>query len=66
VIELGDAPEGADSLVRLPLNELKEARLVLTDELIRESLRRDAAAGTDTPAHSEEAAPARPRRNQKR
>lgn len=60
LLELPDAPEGADSTVRLPLAGLKEARLVLTDELVRESLRREAA-----PAHPE-AAPERPRRNQKR
>jgi ribosome maturation factor RimP len=31
----------------LPLNEIGEARLVLTDDLIRESLRRGTAPGTD-------------------
>lgn len=44
LLELPDVKEGADPLVRLPLADLGEARLVLTDELIRESLRRDAAA----------------------
>jgi ribosome maturation factor RimP len=44
VVELPDVPEGQDRMVRLPLSELREARLVLTDELVRESLRRDAAS----------------------
>jgi ribosome maturation factor RimP len=57
VLELADAGEGKDPMARLPLTELKEARLVLTDELVRESLRREAA-----PDDGREAAPARPRR----
>jgi ribosome maturation factor RimP len=48
VVELPDVPEGTDPMVRLPLNELREARLVLTDELVRESLRRDASASKET------------------
>ena len=43
VVELSDAPKGEDPVIRLPLTELKEARLVLTDELVREQLRREAA-----------------------
>jgi ribosome maturation factor RimP len=56
-IELPDVKEGEERLVRLPLGDLGEARLVLTDDLIRESLRRGSApapAGNedteDTPA----------------
>jgi ribosome maturation factor RimP len=44
LLELPDAPEGSDRLARLPLADLAEARLVLTDELVRESLRRGTAA----------------------
>jgi ribosome maturation factor RimP len=40
LIELPDVKEGEERLVRLPLGDLSDARLVLTDELIRESLRR--------------------------
>ncbi|MBV9137996.1 MAG: ribosome maturation factor RimP, partial [Hyphomicrobiales bacterium] len=40
-----DAPEGEDAEVLLPLAEIAEARLVLTDELIREALRRGKRAG---------------------
>lgn len=47
LLELPDVKEGAERLVRLPLADLGEARLVLTDELIRESLRRDAVAAGD-------------------
>lgn len=53
-IELPDVREGDEPMVRLPLSDLAEARLVLTDELVRESLRRgsappaaDVAAETD-------------------
>jgi ribosome maturation factor RimP len=40
LVELRDVKEGQESLVRLPLRDISEARLVLTDELVRESLRR--------------------------
>jgi ribosome maturation factor RimP len=40
-----DAAEGEEAEVLLPLAEIAEARLVLTDELIRESLRRGKRAG---------------------
>jgi ribosome maturation factor RimP len=43
-LELADAREGEDRLVRLPLADLAEARLVLTDDLVRESLRRGSAS----------------------
>lgn len=40
-----DAAQGEEVEVLLPLTEIAEARLVLTDELIRESLRRGKRAG---------------------
>lgn len=39
-LELPDVKEGEERLVRLSLADLAEARLVLTDELVREALRR--------------------------
>jgi ribosome maturation factor RimP len=58
LLELPDVKEGVDPLVRLPLADLGEARLVLTDELIRESLRRDAlASGGDAGGASDEGRP---------
>src|SRR5215218_5394250 len=50
-IELPDVKEGEERLVRLPLGDLGEARLVLTDDLIRESLRR---GGAPAPAGNED------------
>ncbi|HEX8166166.1 MAG TPA: ribosome maturation factor RimP [Beijerinckiaceae bacterium] len=53
VIELKDVKEGEESVFRLPLADIGEARLVLTDELIREALRRGSAPpqedGADDP-----------------
>jgi ribosome maturation factor RimP len=43
-LELPDVKEGEERLVRLPLSDLADARLVLTDELVRESLRRGSAS----------------------
>ncbi|CAA9343708.1 MAG: Bacterial ribosome SSU maturation protein RimP [uncultured Microvirga sp.] len=64
LLELPDVKEGAEPMVRLPLADLGEARLVLTDELIRESLRRDAAAeGLDAGEPAPE--PVRSERNPK-
>jgi ribosome maturation factor RimP len=40
-----DAAEGEEAQVLLPLAEIAEARLVLTDELIREALRRGKRTG---------------------
>jgi ribosome maturation factor RimP len=39
-LDLADAPADAPTL-RLPLDDIGEARLVLTDELVRETLRRE-------------------------
>lgn len=47
VIELPDVKEGLEPIARVPLSDLGEARLVLTDDLIRESLRRGTAPTTD-------------------
>lgn len=46
-IDLPDAKEGTEPSVAIPLTSLGEARLVLTDDLIRESLRRGSAAADD-------------------
>ena len=56
VIALPDAKEGEEPLVRLPLSDIGEARLVLTDELVRESLRRGTAPPQDSekPADSDD------------
>ena len=67
-IELPDAPAGAERLVRLPLDDLGDARLVLTEALVRESLRRGTGpapadeADIETPA---EPAPQRRASNRK-
>ncbi|SCY45793.1 ribosome maturation factor RimP [Microvirga guangxiensis] len=47
MIELPDVKEGLEPIARVPLSDLGEARLVLTDDLIRESLRRGTAPTTD-------------------
>jgi len=46
-VELPDVKEGDERIVRLPLTDLGEAHLVLTDELIRESLRRGSAPAAE-------------------
>ncbi|MBZ6077065.1 ribosome maturation factor RimP [Microvirga puerhi] len=46
-VELPDVKEGDERIVHLPLVDLGEAHLVLTDELIRESLRRGSAPADD-------------------
>lgn len=46
-LELPDVKEGEERMARLPLTDLGEAHLVLTDDLIRESLRRGTAPTTD-------------------
>jgi ribosome maturation factor RimP len=55
-VELPDVKEGEESLARLPLADIGEARLVLTDELIRESLRRGAPPAPPSDEKSEDAA----------
>ena len=44
IIEMPDAKEESERLVHLPVRDMAEARLILTDELITESLRRGKAA----------------------
>lgn len=44
LIERNDAKPDEEKRVPLPLRQISEARLILTDELVRESLRRDKAA----------------------
>ena len=64
VIELSDVKEGEEKLFRLPLADIGDARLVLTDELIREALRRGSAPRADVgSAGPEPANPAPPRRH---
>jgi len=55
VVELPDVKEGEESRARLPLADLGEARLVLTDALIRESLRRGTAPLADGAEPGDEA-----------
>lgn len=43
LIELPDVAAGEESIARIPFASIREAHLVLTDELIRESLRRGTA-----------------------
>jgi ribosome maturation factor RimP len=61
VVERTDAKGDDDPVARLPLSGLQEARLLLTDDLIRESLRRGkaelAAAGEDDDGEDGDADP---------
>jgi len=67
-IDLPDVKEGLPSRIDLPLRDLADAHLVLTDELIRESLRRGGPPADDADALDEDdaaeddapAVPARP------
>ncbi|MCB5174778.1 MULTISPECIES: ribosome maturation factor RimP [Microvirga] len=54
LVELPDVKEGEERLARLPLTDLGEARLVLTDDLIRESLRRGTAPVADDETEEDE------------
>ncbi len=55
LVELPDVKEGLESLVRLNLRDVGDARLVLTDDLIRESLRRGTAPGEEEGADEADA-----------
>lgn len=44
LVERDDAPAGAERVVALPVADMSEARLILTDELIEETLKRAKAA----------------------
>jgi ribosome maturation factor RimP len=56
-VELPDVRDEADRLVRLPLGDLGDARLVLTEELIRESLRRGTAPSAGNADEATDAEP---------
>jgi ribosome maturation factor RimP len=61
VLELPEVKEGEEPLARLPLTDLADARLVLTDALVRESLRRGSApqpADADASVSSDSRKPA--------
>ena len=64
VLELPDVKAGEEPLARLPLADLGEARLVLTDDLIRESLRRGSSPLPPQPGPDPEAGEG-PRRDTK-
>lgn len=57
-VERADAKTDEERRVSIPLADLADARLVLTDELIRESLRRDKAAKKTMAADEDGAAEA--------
>ena len=63
IVELPDVKEGEERVFRLPLNDIGDARLVLTDELVREALRRGSApqaeAEGEVPASANPAPPRR-------
>ncbi|MCJ2069818.1 ribosome maturation factor RimP [Methylobacterium sp. J-030] len=53
-IDLPDVKEGLPSRIDLPLKDLAEAHLVLTDDLIRESLRRGGPSAGDEAEEAED------------
>ena len=57
LLRLPDGKGGEAPVARLPLSDIGEARLVLTDELVRESLRRGTAPVADDEAEPNEAEP---------
>lgn len=60
-IDLPDVKEGLPSRIMLPLRDLAEAHLVLTDELVRESLRRGGPPADEADdVEEEDEAPPRP------
>ncbi len=60
-VDLPDVKEGLPSRIAVPLRDLSEAHLVLTDELVRESLRRGGPPDeADAPEEEDEAALPRP------
>jgi ribosome maturation factor RimP len=63
-IDLPDVKEGLPSHILLPLRDIAEAHLILTDELVRESLRRGgpAAEGDEEADEPEVQAPPAPRK----
>lgn len=65
LLELPDVREGEDKLARLPLADIGDARLVLTDELVREALRRGSAPPQDSPLPQAGEGARDPRRDRK-
>lgn len=61
-IDLPDVKEGLPSRIAVPLRDLAEAHLVLTDELVRESLRRGGPAGAEDDEGDEAEVPRAPRK----
>ncbi|WP_018260853.1 ribosome maturation factor RimP [Methylobacterium sp. WSM2598] len=59
-IDLPDAKEGTPASYELRLADIGEAHLVLTDDLIRESLRRGSAPAQDEDEEGEDEAPGAP------
>ncbi|HYF53173.1 MAG TPA: ribosome maturation factor RimP [Salinarimonas sp.] len=59
LVEIPKAGEVEAFTARLPLRDVAEARLVLTDDLIRETLRRGGRPGEATDTHTDEAPPER-------
>ena len=55
-LRLMDKKAGQDEIVEIPARDIADAKLVLTDALIRDTLRAQAASGVD-PAEGAEAAP---------
>ena len=60
LIELADVKEGEERMVHLPFADLGEARLVLTEALVRESLRRGTAPTAGAATETEHEADAQP------
>ncbi len=58
-LELGDVPEGEEKFLRLPLRDLEEGKLMLTEALIRASLRAAKAEQAEEPQASEDERPRR-------
>lgn len=65
-IDLPDVKEGLPSRIDLPLKDLAEAHLVLTDDLIRESLRRGGAPPRTRPRRRTTRSPPRSARRRRR
>ncbi|WP_375460933.1 ribosome maturation factor RimP [uncultured Enterovirga sp.] len=72
LIELPDSKDGEEVVAQLALADIGEARLVMTEDLIRESLRRGKQRGeaaldetADEPAETNDAPAPRPRREKR-
>ncbi|KAA2236807.1 ribosome maturation factor RimP [Salinarimonas soli] len=65
LVEIPAAGEVPQFVAHLPIRDVGEARLVLTDDLIRESLRRGGAPGETPPEPADDAPAPRPKPNRK-